>query len=106
MVMSPLAKYHRDNNKLSERFELFAAEMELSNAFTELNNHVLQANAFRLQQKDKGLGDEEVPLPDEDYIDALRYGLPPTGGCGIGIDRLIMVLTNQNSIREVVTFSS
>lgn len=106
MVMSPLAKYHRDNNKLSERFELFASQMELSNAFTELNNHVVQANAFRVQQKDKGLGDDEVPLPDEDYIDALKYGLPPTGGCGIGIDRLVMVLTNHNCIREVVTFAS
>ena len=106
MVMSPLAKYHRNDKRLSERFELFANEMELSNAFTELNDHVVQANAFRLQQKDKGLGDEEVPLPDESYIDALRFGLPPTGGCGIGIDRLIMILTDSISIREVVTFAA
>ena len=104
LIMSPLAKYHRMDNRLSERFELFAYGMELANAYTELNNHMVQENAFKLQQKDKQLGDEEVPLPDEDFIDALRYGLPPTGGAGYGIDRLIMLLTNHASIREVITF--
>ena len=104
LVMSPLAKCDRDDFRLSERFELFVNGMELSNAYTELNNHIIQEMAFRSQQKDKGMGDEEIPLPDDDFIDALKYGLPPTGGCGIGIDRLIMFLTNHQSIREVITF--
>jgi lysyl-tRNA synthetase class 2 len=104
LVMSPLAKHDRNDPRLSERFELFVNGIELSNAYTELNNHVIQEKAFRLQQKDKGMGDEEVPLPDEDFIDALKYGLPPTGGCGIGIDRLVMFLTNHTSIKEVIAF--
>lgn len=106
LIMSPLAKYHRDNRQLSERFELFVNCMELANAFTELNDHVAQENAFKLQQVDKKQGDDEVPLPDNDYVDALKYGLPPTGGCGIGIDRLVMMLTNSTTIRDVVTFSA
>lgn len=105
LVMSPLAKQDRSNSQLSERFELFVNGMELANAYTELNDHIIQEKAFRLQQKDKGQGDEEIPLPDNDYIEALRYGLPPTGGCGIGIDRLVMFLTNNTSIREVITFA-
>lgn len=104
LVMSPLAKCDRNDPRLSERFEMFVNGMELANAYTELNNHTVQEKAFRLQQKDKGQGDEEIPLPDEDFIDALKYGLPPTGGCGIGIDRLIMFLTNHSSIKEVIAF--
>lgn len=104
LVMSPLAKYHRVDNRLSERFELFAYGMELANAYTELNNHIVQETAFKLQQKDRELGDDETPIPDEDFIEALRYGLPPTGGNGYGIDRIVMLLTNHASIREVITF--
>jgi lysyl-tRNA synthetase class 2 len=106
LIMSPLAKYHRDNRQLSERFELFINHMELANAFTELNDHLAQENAFRLQQVDKKQGDDEVPLPDTDYVDSLKYGLPPTGGCGIGIDRLVMMLTGSTTIRDVVAFSA
>jgi len=104
LVMSPLAKHDRNNNLLSERFELFVNGTELANAYTELNNHITQEKMFKNQQKDKGNGDDEVPLPDEDFIDALRYGLPPTGGAGIGIDRLIMFLTDNTSIRDVIPF--
>ncbi len=104
LVMSPLAKHDRDNNLLSERFELFVDGMELANAYTELNDHNMQEKMFRNQQKDKTNGDEEIPLPDEDFIDALRYGLPPTGGAGMGIDRLIMILTNTTTIRDVIPF--
>ena len=104
LVMSPLAKYDRNNPQLSERFELFVNGMELANAYTELNNHMIQEKMFRMQQKDKNMGDEEIPLPDADYVDALAHGLPPTGGLGIGIDRLIMFLTNNTFIREVIAF--
>ncbi len=104
MVMSPLAKHDRSDPRLSERFELFVNGMELVNAYTELNCHLTQERAFTVQQVDKGMGDAEIPLPDEDYIEALRYGLPPTGGCGIGIDRLLMFLTNKSSIKDVILF--
>lgn len=104
LVMSPLAKADRNDPRLSERFELFVNGIEISNAYTELNNHIIQENAFRLQQKDRGNGDEEIPLPDEDFIDALKYGLQPTGGAGIGIDRLVMFLTNNEFINEVIAF--
>jgi lysyl-tRNA synthetase class 2 len=104
LVMSPLAKHDRLDSRLSERFELFVNCMELSNAYTELNNHLLQEKAFKDQQSDKNNGDDEIPIPDEDFIEALRYGLPPTGGCGIGIDRLIMFVSNHTSIKEVIAF--
>ncbi len=104
LIMSSLAKPDRNDSRLSERFELFINGIELSNAYTELNNHISQEKSFRVQQIDKGNGDDEIPLPDEDFIEALRYGLPPTGGCGIGIDRLCMFLTNNANIREVITF--
>lgn len=103
-VMSPLAKYHRDNPELTERFELFIAGKELCNAFTELNNPEVQEKLFLAQVKDKKLGDEEAQMKDDDFVDAMKYGLPPTGGWGLGIDRLVMFLTNQNTIREVVTY--
>ena len=103
-VMSPLAKYHRENPELTERFELFIAGKELCNAFTELNNPLVQQKLFEEQVKDKNLGDEEAQMKDDDFIDAMKYGLPPTGGWGMGIDRLVMFLTNNNTIREVVTY--
>lgn len=103
-VMSPLAKYHRDNKELTERFELFVATKELCNAFTELNDPEFQQKLFEAQVEDKKLGDDEAQMKDDVFIDALNYGLPPTGGWGMGIDRLVMFLTNQNTIREVVTY--
>ena len=104
LIMSPLAKVHRSNPQLSERFELFVAKMELANSYTELNDHIRQEKNFMIQQKDKGNGDEEIPLPDEDFIDALKYGLPPCGGFGLGIERFVMLLTNHSSIRDVIPF--
>jgi len=103
-VMSPLAKYHRENSELTERFELFVAGKELCNAFTELNNPLIQQSLFEAQVEDKKLGDEEAQMKDDDFVEAMKYGLPPTGGWGMGIDRLVMFLTNQNTIREVVTY--
>jgi lysyl-tRNA synthetase class 2 len=104
LVMSPLAKNHRENSQLTERFELFINGMELANAYTELNNHLIQIDRFTYQQKEKTLGDVEAQTIDESFIDSLRYGLPPTGGFGLGIERLVMFMTNNNSIREVVPF--
>lgn len=104
LIMSPLAKHDRHNPALSERFELFVNAMELGNSYTESNNHIQQEKAFRSQQNDKGMGDEEIPLPDDDFINALKYGLPPVAGLGFGIDRIVMLLTNSPSIREVITF--
>ena len=104
LVMSPLAKQHRDKPQLSERFELFAYGMELANAYTELNNSDIQRNMFVEQQKAKNMGDEEAQTIDEGFLDALEYGLPPTGGFGCGIQRLVMFLTNRNSIRDVIAF--
>lgn len=105
-IMSPLAKYHRTNPLLTERFELFICGREYANAYTELNNPIVQLECFEKQAKDKANGDSEAQPNDYDYVKALEYGLPPTGGLGIGIDRLIMLLTNQSYIKEVITFRS
>jgi lysyl-tRNA synthetase class 2 len=104
IIMSTLAKPHRENPNLSERFELFVLTKELANAYTELNSPFIQRDNFNKQMKDKNNGDEEAQIPDDDFITALEHGLPPTGGLGIGIDRLVMFLTNQSSIREVILF--
>jgi len=102
--MSPLAKAKPDNERLAERFEAFTGGMEIANAFTELNDPLEQRQRFQGQREQRQAEDGEVSTIDEDYLLALEYGMPPTGGLGVGIDRLVMLLTNQQSIREVVLF--
>lgn len=105
VIMSPLAKWHRNDDRLTERFELFVAGMELCNAYTELNDPLVQLERFKSQQEDKHKGDEEAHIIDNEFIEALEHGLPPTGGWGMGIDRLCMLLTNNiESIKEVILF--
>jgi lysyl-tRNA synthetase class 2 len=102
--LSPFAKDHRSEPGLVERFEAFAAGMEFANAFTELNDPDEQRARFEQQRADQAAGDEETQPYDEDYVHALEHGMPPTGGIGIGIDRLTMILSGRHSIREVVLF--
>jgi len=102
--LSPFAKDHRSEPGLVERFEAFAAGMEFANAFTELNDPDEQRARFEQQRVDQAAGDEETQPYDEDYVQALEHGMPPTGGIGIGIDRLVMILSGRHGIREVVLF--
>ena len=102
--VSPLAKNKSEDPAFVERFELFIAGMEIGNAFTELNDPQEQRRRFEMQLAERAKGDEEAHQMDEDYVRALSYGLPPTGGEGIGIDRLTMILTNSRSIRDVILF--
>ena len=104
LIMSPLAKPHRLDATKTERFELFVNGKEICNAYTELNNPIVQKQMFDRIAKQKDEGDNEIPPSDESFVRALEYGLPPTAGWGIGIDRLTMILTNKDSIREVILF--
>jgi lysyl-tRNA synthetase class 2 len=102
--ISPLAKDHRDTPGLVERFEAFIGGIEIANAFTELNDPDEQRRRFESQRRLAAAGDDEAQPYDEAFVQALEHGMPPTGGIGIGIDRLVMILTGARSIREVVLF--
>ncbi|CAH0725955.1 unnamed protein product, partial [Brenthis ino] len=103
-IMSPLSKYHREIPGLTERFELFVMKKEICNAYTELNDPATQRERFEQQAKDRAAGDDETPPTDEAFCTALEYGLPPTAGWGLGVDRLTMFLTDANNIKEVLLF--
>ena len=102
--ISPLSRRSESRPEIAERFELFIAGREIANGFNELNDPIDQASRFAAQAEAKDAGDDEAMFFDSDYIDALSYGMPPTAGEGIGIDRLVMLLTNAASIKEVILF--
>ena len=102
--ISPLARRNEENPNIAERFELFIAGREVANGFNELNDPLDQYERFLKQIEAKNAGDDEACEMDEDYVKALGYGLPPTAGEGLGIDRLVMLLANEQSIRDVILF--
>ena len=103
-AISPLSKNKADEPEWVERFEIFAGGMEIANGFSELNDPEEQRRRFELQLRERERGDEEAHRMDEDYIRALSFGLPPTGGVGVGVDRLTMLLTGSPTIRDVILF--
>jgi lysyl-tRNA synthetase class 2 len=102
--LSPLAKVHRHDPALTERFELLIQGRELANAFSELNDPDDQRARFEEQRRQQVAGDEEAQPYDQDYVRALEYGMPPTGGMGLGVDRLVMVIAGLASIRDAILF--
>ncbi len=102
--ISPLAKKKLNDEYLVERFELFIGGMEIANAFSELNDPIDQRSRLEEQSKYRDLGDDEAQVLDENFLQAIEYGMPPTGGVGLGIDRLVMILTSQDSIKDVILF--
>ena len=104
VIISPLSKVHREDSRVTERFELIISSMEMANAFSELNDPIEQYNRFLHQASLRDIGDEEAQMMDQDFIRALEYGMPPTGGLGVGWDRVIMLVTDSPSIRDVIPF--
>ena len=102
--LSPLAKVHRSDARVTERFELYLNGTEMLNGFSELNDPIDQRARFEAQAALREAGDAEAQPIDDDYVRALEYGMPPTGGVGLGIDRFVMMVTNQSSIRDVILF--
>jgi lysyl-tRNA synthetase class 2 len=103
-AVSPLSKQKPDEPEWTERFEIYAGQMEISNGFSELNDPEDQRRRFESQLNERERGDDEAHQMDEDYIRALSYGMPPAGGCGVGVDRLCMLLTDSHTIRDVILF--